>query len=65
MNKRIYYIVMESLFIERQPLTLRQAILQGVFLVLLFFLPNPHYELFYAATFVTVFELIEEIIITF
>ena len=41
------------------------AILQGVFLILLFFLPNPLYELFYAATFVTVFELIEEIIITF
>lgn len=41
------------------------AILQGVFLILLFFLPNPLYELFYAATFVTVFELMEEIIITF
>ena len=41
------------------------AILQGVFLILLFFLPNPLYELFYAATFVTAFELMEEIIITF
>jgi len=40
------------------------AILQGVFLILLFFLPNPLYELFYAATFVTAFELVEEIIIT-
>lgn len=41
------------------------AILQGVFLILLFFLPNSLYELFYAAIFVTAFELIEEIIITF
>ena len=41
------------------------AILQGVFLILLFFLPNPLYELFYSATFVTAFELMEEIIITF
>jgi CDP-diacylglycerol--glycerol-3-phosphate 3-phosphatidyltransferase len=40
------------------------AVLQGVFLILLFFLPNPLYELFYAAAFVTAFELIEEIIIT-
>ena len=41
------------------------AILQGVFLILLFFLPNPLYELFYAATFVTAFELMEEITIIF
>lgn len=41
------------------------AVLQGVFLVLLFFLPNPLYELFYAATLVTAFELMEEIIVTF
>jgi phosphatidylglycerophosphate synthase len=40
------------------------AVLQGVFLILLFFLPNPLCELFYAAAFVTAFELIEEIIIT-
>lgn len=41
------------------------AVLQGIFLILLFFLPNPLYELFYAAAFVTTFELIEELIITF
>jgi CDP-diacylglycerol--glycerol-3-phosphate 3-phosphatidyltransferase len=41
------------------------AVLQGVFLILLFFLPNPLYKLFYSAVFVTTFELIEEIIITF
>ncbi|HET7116007.1 MAG TPA: CDP-alcohol phosphatidyltransferase family protein [Hanamia sp.] len=40
------------------------AILQGVFLILLFFLPNPLYELFYAALILTAFQLIEEIIIT-
>lgn len=40
------------------------AILQGVFLILLFFLPNPLYVLFYATAFVTALELIEEIIIT-
>jgi phosphatidylglycerophosphate synthase len=40
------------------------AILQGVFLILLFFLPDPLYVLFYAAAFVTAFELMEEIIIT-
>jgi CDP-diacylglycerol--glycerol-3-phosphate 3-phosphatidyltransferase len=40
------------------------AVLQGVFLILLFFLPNPLSELFYAAILVTAFELIEEIIIT-
>lgn len=40
------------------------AVLQGIFLILLFFLPNPVYELFYAAAFVTTFELTEEIIIT-
>lgn len=39
------------------------AILQGVFFILLFFLSNPFNELFYAAIFVTAFELIEEIII--
>lgn len=40
------------------------AVLQGTFLILLFFLPDPLYGLFYAAIFVTGFELIEEIIIT-
>lgn len=39
------------------------AVLQGGFLILLFFLPNPLYGLFYAAILVTAFELIEEIII--
>lgn len=40
------------------------AVLQGVFLILLFFLPNPLYGLFYAAILVTALQLIEEIIIT-
>ena len=40
------------------------AILQGIFLILLFFLPNPLYELFYVAVFVTALDLVEEIIIT-
>ena len=39
------------------------AILQGVFFILLFFLPNPVFELFYVTIFVTAFELIEELII--
>lgn len=38
------------------------AVLQGVFLILLFFLPNPLYSLFYVAVVVTAVELIEEII---
>ncbi len=38
------------------------AVLQGIFLILLFFLPNPLYNLFYIAMVVTAVELIEEII---
>jgi phosphatidylglycerophosphate synthase len=41
------------------------AILQGSFMILLFFLPEPVYVLFYLAAFVTFFELIEEIILVF
>jgi len=41
------------------------AILQGIFLILLFFLPRPIYGLFYVAVFFTAIELIEEIIIIF
>lgn len=39
------------------------AILQGIFLILMFFLPHPVLPLFYAAAFLTGLELIEEIII--
>ena len=40
------------------------AVLQGIFLLLLFFLPRPVYVLLYATVFVTGAELIEEIIMT-
>lgn len=39
------------------------AILQGSFLILLFFTAEPFYPLFYAAAFITTLELIEEIIL--
>jgi CDP-diacylglycerol--glycerol-3-phosphate 3-phosphatidyltransferase len=39
------------------------AILQGSFLILLFFLPEPVYMLFYFAAVVTFYDLIEEIIL--
>jgi CDP-diacylglycerol--glycerol-3-phosphate 3-phosphatidyltransferase len=39
------------------------AILQGSFLILMFLLPDPIYWLFYLASFVTFFELVEEIIL--
>jgi CDP-diacylglycerol--glycerol-3-phosphate 3-phosphatidyltransferase len=39
------------------------AILQGVFLLLLFFLPEPIYWLFYSAAIVTALDLLEEILI--
>lgn len=39
------------------------AILQGTFLVLLFFFPEPLYFLFYAAAIVTALDLIEEIVL--
>lgn len=38
------------------------AVLQGSFLILAFFLPNPPYPLFYAAVTVTALDLIEETI---
>lgn len=41
------------------------AILQGSFLILMFFLPEPLMPLFYAAIAVTAIDLIEEIIIVF
>jgi cardiolipin synthase (CMP-forming) len=40
------------------------AVLQGIFLVLLFLLPGPQYFLFYMASVMTIAELIEEIILT-
>ena len=40
------------------------AVLQGSFFILLFFLPEPLYPLFYAAAIVTGLELLEELIIT-
>lgn len=39
------------------------ALLQGVFLILCFFLPEPSYPLFYLAAIVTSLELLEEIVI--
>ncbi len=39
------------------------AICQGVFLLLFFFLPQPVYWLFYTAAFVTIADLLEEIIL--
>jgi len=41
------------------------AILQGCFLIILFILPEPVYWLFYAASILTIFDIIEEIIILF
>jgi phosphatidylglycerophosphate synthase len=41
------------------------ALLQGTFLILIFFLPQPLYALFYAAFIVTALDLIEEIILIF
>ncbi len=41
------------------------AILQGVFLILFFFLERPNYPLFYTMSVVTALELIEEIILVF
>lgn len=40
------------------------AILQGVFLILLFFLSEPYYPLFYVTAICTGIELVEEIIMT-
>ncbi|HEX6334357.1 MAG TPA: CDP-alcohol phosphatidyltransferase family protein [Flavisolibacter sp.] len=39
------------------------AVFQGVFLILLFFLPEPPYILFYAAAVVTILDLVEEMIL--
>jgi phosphatidylglycerophosphate synthase len=39
------------------------AVLQGCFLILMFFLPEPVYPLFYSAVTVTLLDLIEEIIL--
>jgi cardiolipin synthase (CMP-forming) len=39
------------------------ALLQGTFLILLFFLPEPLYVLFYLAAIITAYDLIEEIIL--
>jgi CDP-diacylglycerol--glycerol-3-phosphate 3-phosphatidyltransferase len=41
------------------------AVLQALFLILLFFSPEPLYGLFYAAVIITTIQLIEEIIIIF
>jgi phosphatidylglycerophosphate synthase len=39
------------------------AIMQGIFLLLMFFLPRPPYLVFYAAAVITMLDLIEEIIL--
>jgi CDP-diacylglycerol--glycerol-3-phosphate 3-phosphatidyltransferase len=39
------------------------AILQGIFLLLIFFLPGPVYPLFYITSFITIIDLLEEIIL--
>lgn len=41
------------------------AITQGIFLLLLFFLPEPPYKVFYIAAAFTILDLIEEIILVF
>src|SRR5687767_5083768 len=41
------------------------AVFQGVFLILVFFLPEPPLVLFYAAVTITIIDLIEEIILVF
>ena len=41
------------------------AVLQALFLILLFFLPEPLYVLFYAAVMITAIQLMEEIIMIF
>ena len=41
------------------------AILQGVFLILAFFMPEPFRALFYIAVAITALDLVEEIILTF
>lgn len=39
------------------------AVMQGVFLLLLFFLPEPSYAVFYIAVIITALDLVEEIIL--
>ena len=39
------------------------AVSQGIFLIMLFFLPEPPYAAFYIATIITIFDLLEEIIL--
>ena len=39
------------------------AVFQGIFLILIFFLPEPPLALFYAAVIITIIDLIEEIIL--
>lgn len=41
------------------------AVFQGVFLILIFFLPEPLYFLFYTAAIITILDLAEEIILLF
>ena len=41
------------------------ALLQGCFLILLFFIPEPVYPLFYAATICTALDLLEEIVMVY
>ncbi len=75
----VYFIVLLALFIMQAVfaywkfrkmttyhtfLAKGAAILQGVFLILLYFLPEPLMWLFYAAILVTMVQLIEDIIIT-
>jgi len=41
------------------------TLFQGVFLILIFFLPEPVYSLFYAAALITILDLAEEIVLLF
>jgi len=77
-EQKVYLLILCGLFIIQTALALGKygkqssfhtllaktaAILQGVFLLLLFFLPNPLYILFYAMVAVTALDLVEEIIL--
>ena len=79
-QEKIIFIVLGSLFIIQVSyaftrygkmtsfhtyLAKAAAILQGVFLLLVFFTDKPLMVLFYAAAFITILELIEEIILVY
>lgn len=77
-DNRVIFIILFTLFVFQTAFSLIKyrkissfhtylakiaAILQGTFLVLLFFFPEPLYFLFYAAAIVTALDLIEEIVL--